>query len=121
MNCRIRTGGVLGLALARVDDPCAPTFGDNADMGAGANVLGRITIVDNMAIRANSVVTRSVPSNSMAVGIPAWVKIRRRLRVLAGPMQHGVFAEAVTGRHLGFEPVEIDSPAKRPSTEAVRD
>lgn len=117
-NCRIRTGVVVG--LARVDDPCAPTFGDNVDIGAGAKVLGRITIGDNVAIGANSVVTRSVPSNSIAVGIPAKVKARRRLRVLSGPVPHEAFAETVAGLHVGFAPTEIEVVAKRPSTETIR-
>src|SRR5690606_18083093 len=116
-NCRIRTGVVVG--LARVDDPCAPTFGNNVDIGAGAKVLGRITIGDNVAIGANSVVTRSVPSNSIAVGVPAKVKTRRRLRALPGPMQHGVIAEPALGHRLGFEPSEVEAVAMRVSTETV--
>lgn len=116
-NCRIRTGVVVG--LARVDDPCAPTIGNNVDIGAGAKVLGRITIGDNVAIGANSVVTRSVPSNSIAVGVPAKVKTRRRLRVLPGPMQHGAFEEPDRGRRLGFEPSELEVVAMRASTEPV--
>jgi serine O-acetyltransferase len=75
-NCRIRTGVVIG--LSRVEDPCAPVFGNNVDIGAGAKVLGRITIGDNVAIGANSVVTRDVPSNSIAVGVPARVLPRQR-------------------------------------------
>jgi len=117
-NCRIRTGVVVG--LARVDDPCAPVFGDNVDIGAGAKVLGRITIGDNVAIGANAVVTRSVPSNSIAIGVPAKVKMRRRLCALPGPMQHEAFAEAVSGRRLGFEPKEVERVAKRASTETVK-
>lgn len=74
-NCRIRTGVVVG--LARVEDPCAPVFGNNVDIGAGAKVLGRITVGDNVLIGANSVVTRDVPPNSIAVGLPAVVKPRR--------------------------------------------
>lgn len=117
-NCRIRTGVVVG--LARVDDPCAPTFGDNVDIGAGAKVLGRITIGDNVAIGANSVVTCSVPSNSIAVGIPAKIKIRRHLRALSEPLLHGAFAETVAGRHLGFEPFSVESVPERPSAGAAR-
>jgi serine O-acetyltransferase len=74
-NCRIRTGVVIG--LGKVDDPCAPEFGNNVDVGAGAKVLGRISIGDNVLIGANAVVVRDVPSNSIAVGIPAQVKPRR--------------------------------------------
>jgi serine O-acetyltransferase len=114
-NCRIRTGVVVG--LARVDDPCAPTFGSNVDIGAGAKVLGRITVGDNVAIGANSVVTRSVPSNSIAVGVPAKVKTRRRLRALPGSVQREPIAEPGKGRRLGFEPSEVEVVAMRSSTE----
>ncbi|WP_066268349.1 serine O-acetyltransferase [Hydrogenophaga palleronii] len=75
-NCRIRTGVVVG--LSRVEDPCAPVFGNNVDIGAGAKVLGRVTVGDNVLIGANSVVTRDVPSDSIAVGLPAVVKPRRQ-------------------------------------------
>jgi serine O-acetyltransferase len=75
-NCRIRTGVVVG--LARVEDPCAPVIGNNVDIGAGAKVLGRITIGDNVLIGANSVVVSDVPSNSIAVGVPASIKSRKR-------------------------------------------
>ncbi|MGC4029155.1 MAG: serine O-acetyltransferase [Steroidobacteraceae bacterium] len=68
-NCRIRTGVVIG--LARVEEPCAPTIGNNVDIGVGAKILGPITIGDNVRIGANAVVIRDVPSNSIAVGIPA--------------------------------------------------
>jgi serine O-acetyltransferase len=73
-NCRIRTGVVVG--LARVDDPCAPSIGDNVDIGTGAKVLGRIRIGNNVLIGANAVVVCDVPDNSIAVGVPAIVKPR---------------------------------------------
>lgn len=73
-DCRIRTGVVVG--LSRVDDPCAPVIGNNVDIGAGAKLLGRITIGDNVLIGANAVVVRDVPANCIAVGVPAVVKPR---------------------------------------------
>lgn len=73
-NCRMRTGVVVG--LSRVDDPCAPIIGNNVDIGAGAKVLGRIRIGDNVLIGANAVVVTDVPSDSIAVGVPAVVKPR---------------------------------------------
>jgi len=73
-NCRIRSGVCVG--LSRVDDPCAPVIGNNVDIGAGAKVLGRITVGDNVIIGANAVVTKSVPPNSIASGIPAVVRPR---------------------------------------------
>ena len=74
-NCRIRNGVVVG--LARTDDPCAPVIGDNVDIGAGAKVLGRIRVGNNVMIGANAVVTRDVPDDCIAVGVPAVVKPRR--------------------------------------------
>ena len=75
-NCRIRNGCVVG--LARIDDPCAPTVGHNVDIGAGAKLLGRITIGDNVVIGANAVVVCDVPSDSIAVGVPARISPRVR-------------------------------------------
>jgi len=68
-NCVVRNGVTIG--LARVDDPAAPTIGDNVDIGAGAKLLGRITIGDGVSIGANAVVIADVPSGCIAVGIPA--------------------------------------------------
>lgn len=74
-NCRIRNGVVVG--LRRVDEPCAPEIGDNVDIGAGAKLLGPIKIGDSVVIGANAVVLSDVPSNSIAIGVPAQVKPRR--------------------------------------------
>ena len=71
-HCRIRNGVVVG--LARVDDPCAPQFGDHVDIGAGAKILGNIRIGNHVRIGANAVVLCDVPDHSIAVGIPAVVK-----------------------------------------------
>ncbi len=50
-----------------------PNISDNVVIGAGAKVLGPITVGKNSKIGANSVVTRNVPSNTVVVGIPARV------------------------------------------------
>ena len=71
-NCRIRNGVVVG--LKRVDEPCGPRIGNNVDIGAGAKVLGAIVIGNNVTIGANAVVTRDVPDNSLAVGVPAVIR-----------------------------------------------
>jgi serine O-acetyltransferase len=73
-NCRIRTGVVIG--LAHVSEPCAPVFGDNVDIGAGAKVLGPIRIGSNVLIGANAVVVSDVPSDSIVTGIPGRVRAR---------------------------------------------
>lgn len=47
-----------------------PTILNNCLIGAGAKVLGNITIGENSKIGAGSVVTKDVPNNSIVVGIP---------------------------------------------------
>ena len=54
-----------------------PTLEDNVTVGAGAKVLGPITIGEGSAIGANAVVTKDVPANHIAVGIPAKARPRK--------------------------------------------
>ncbi len=53
-----------------------PTIGNRVTIGAGAKVLGPLTVGDDSAIGANAVVTRDVPADSIATGIPAVVRHR---------------------------------------------
>jgi serine O-acetyltransferase len=48
-----------------------PTLGNGVIVGAGAKVLGAITIGDNARIGANAVVVQPVPAGVTVVGIPA--------------------------------------------------
>lgn len=50
-----------------------PIIGDNTTIYAGAVLIGKITIGRNCIIGANSVVTRDIPDNSIAIGVPARV------------------------------------------------
>ena len=47
-----------------------PTLGDRVVIGAGAKVLGAITIGEDTRIGANAVVVKSVPANAVVVGVP---------------------------------------------------
>ena len=47
-----------------------PTIGNNVVIGAGAKVLGNITIGSDSMIGANAVVVRDVPEHSTVVGVP---------------------------------------------------
>lgn len=49
------------------------TVGNNVYFGEGAMVMPGITIGDNVIIGARAVVTKDIPSNSVAVGMPAKV------------------------------------------------
>lgn len=52
-------------------------IGNNVWIGAGAQVLSGVTIADGAVIGAGAVVTKDVPKNAIAVGVPARVvKIR---------------------------------------------
>ncbi len=48
-----------------------PTVGSHATIGAGAKILGAITIGENSVIGAGSIVTKDIPDNFVAVGNPA--------------------------------------------------
>ena len=52
-----------------------PTLGDRVTVGAGAKVLGAITIGDDASIGANAVVVKEVPSGGVAIGVPAIVRV----------------------------------------------
>jgi serine O-acetyltransferase len=79
-DCLIRNGVTVGLKHA--GQRGAPVIGNRVDIGAGAKILGAIHIGDDVQIGANAVVLVDVPSNSIAVGIPARV-IRRKPPVSA--------------------------------------
>lgn len=49
------------------------TLGNNVWIGAGSTILAGVEIGDNTVIGAGSVVTRSIPANVVAVGVPCRV------------------------------------------------
>jgi len=66
-----------------------PTLEDEVVVGAGAKVLGNITIGAHSRIGANAVVVKSVPPNSVVVGVPGQV-VSRSLPAASGPdLEHG--------------------------------
>ena len=68
-NCLIFQEAVIG---SRSDDEeDLPTLGNYVHVSVGAKVLGRITVGDHAVIAANTVVTKNMPPNSLAVGVPA--------------------------------------------------
>jgi serine O-acetyltransferase len=63
---------------AQVDQKRHPTIGDRAIIGAGAQVLGPITVGANARVGANAVVLRDVPEGASVVGNPARIARARR-------------------------------------------
>lgn len=52
-----------------------PTLGDRVTVGAGAKILGAITVGDDASIGANAVVVKDVPATGVAIGVPAVVRV----------------------------------------------
>lgn len=50
-----------------------PIIGKNCLIGTGAFIMGGITIGDNVRIGAHAVVLSDIPSNTTAVGVPAYI------------------------------------------------
>ncbi len=67
----VTLGGVSLAAVKR-----HPTLGDRVTVGAGAKILGPITIGADSAVGSNAVVTKSAPAGSVLVGIPAKARPR---------------------------------------------
>jgi serine O-acetyltransferase len=80
-GCYIGQNVTLGYRYPGPRDPRPgdgnPILGDHVTIGAGAVVLGRVTIGDGAIVGANSVVTRDVPPHHLAAGVPAAIRPRR--------------------------------------------
>lgn len=53
-----------------------PRIGSNVFLGAGAKVMGDITIGSNVVVGANSLVINDVPDNCTVIGVPARIVSR---------------------------------------------
>lgn len=69
-NCLIHQQVTLGV---KNSDSNAPRLMGHVDIGAGAKIIGDITIGKHTIIGANAVVTRDVPDYAIVAGIPAKV------------------------------------------------
>jgi serine O-acetyltransferase len=58
-----------------------PTLQDSVTVGAGAKIIGAITIGENSRVGAGSVVVRDVPPNAVVVGVPGRVTYKDGQRV----------------------------------------
>ncbi len=79
-DCLLYQGVTLG-GTGKEKGKRHPTLGSHIVVGAGAKILGPITIGDYVKIGANSVVLKSVPGNSIVVGVPGRIVKRKVLRV----------------------------------------
>jgi serine O-acetyltransferase len=77
------------IGMKDLEEPeAAPRIGNFVVVGAGAKILGGITVGDHASVGANAVVIRDVPSHSTAVGVPAQIKSKqtgqKMVRLLTG-------------------------------------
>jgi serine O-acetyltransferase len=71
-DCTLYHGVTLGGTTWRKEKR-HPTLGNNVVVGAGAKILGPITVGDNARVGSNSVVVKDVPAGATVVGIPGRV------------------------------------------------
>ena len=71
-DCTLYQGVTLG-GTGKDTGKRHPTLGNHVMVGAGAKVLGPITIHDHSRIAAGAVVLTDIPENATAVGVPARV------------------------------------------------
>ena len=69
-DCVIYHGVTLG-GVSTNQSKRHPTLGHRCMVGAGAKILGPVTLGDDVKVGANAVVTKDVASNKVVVGIPA--------------------------------------------------
>jgi serine O-acetyltransferase len=73
-----------------------PTLEDNVVVGAGAKILGNITIGANSRIGANAVVVKSAPPDAVVVGVPGQVVVRSRPRLTHEPdLNHTMLPDTI--------------------------
>jgi len=66
-DCMIMQQVTIGM----IGEGEVPTLGNNIYVGAGAKIIGKVTVGDGARIGANAVVTQDVPAGCTAVGVPA--------------------------------------------------
>lgn len=71
-DCNLSQGVTLG-RTNRGEQQGAPVIGDRVYIGPGVKIIGAISIGNDVAIGANSVITKSIPDNAVVVGVPGKV------------------------------------------------
>ncbi len=71
-NCHLYQGVTLG-GTSTKREKRHPTLKRNVSVGAGAKLIGAITVGENASIGAGSVVVTNVPDNATVVGVPGHV------------------------------------------------
>jgi serine O-acetyltransferase len=113
-SCTLVAGNTIGQLRGTNDRPC---IGDHFYAGAGAKILGKITVGDHVNVGANSVVLHSLPDHVTSVGVPARI-VSRRERITpysdVRELSYDAILERLTVllRGLGFPAESITPSAK---------
>jgi serine O-acetyltransferase len=70
--CNISQGVTIGQA-GRGLQQYTPIIGNRVYIAPGAKIFGQLTVGNDVAIGANAVVTKDLPDNAVAVGVPAQI------------------------------------------------
>ena len=100
-NCLVYQGVTLG-GTGKETGKRHPTIGNNVTLGAGAILLGNISIGDNSNVGAGSVVIKSAKENSTLVGVPA--RVVKEKNFVQGKLMHNKIPDPLA--------VEIDTLKK---------
>jgi len=88
-----------------------PTLGNNVVVGAGAKVLGPITIAMGGRVGSNAVVTKDVPEGATVVGVPG--------RVIEQVKSEKADQRAQTAKKIGFDAYGVAQDAPDPVATAI--
>lgn len=91
-----------------------PTLGNNVVVGAGAKVLGPITLSDGARVGSNAVVVKDVPENATVVGIPGHIVSVKARDKNASSEKREAFA-----KKIGFDAYGTSSGMPDPVANAI--
>ncbi|MHB8253113.1 MAG: serine O-acetyltransferase [Acidiferrobacter sp.] len=108
-DCTLYQGVTLG-GTSWQPEKRHPTLGNNVVVGAGAKILGPITVGDGARIGSNSVVVKDVPPGATVVGIPGHVVVKPGERARS---------RAALAQKIGFEAYGQDAQMPDPVAHAI--
>lgn len=88
-----------------------PSVGNNVVIGAGAKILGPITLHSGCRVGSNAVVTKDVPENATVVGVPG--------RVIEQDKSEKATRRAETAKKMGFDAYGVVEDAPDPVATAI--
>ncbi|MGI2858186.1 serine O-acetyltransferase [Shewanella algae] len=91
-----------------------PTLGNNVVIGAGAKVLGPITMHDGARVGSNSVVVKDVPKDTTVVGIPG-----RAVTVASAQSRETSERRSAMAKKYGFDAYAVSPDNPDPVANAI--